>query len=384
MNTPTSGPTPPRPQPPPPGAPPPPGTEPPSRELVAPERYELAGSLFPLSVGRDPCVRLTAGELWWACRTPAGPGTLHLARRGGTLDATGYGPGARWLLDRADAVAGLRDDVSGFLAMARSHPVLAAAWHHRSGLRLPATGRIFQHLVPTILAQKVSGKEAAHAYARLARHFGEQAPGPVDGLLLPADPAVLAGTPYWVLHPFGVERKRADTLRRAAAEATRLDALATRLLPPAPAGDPDAPLAGYLDAPPAGDPDVPPAGGAAVGGESDRARLLAELTARLTAIPGIGAWTAAEVVRLATGDPDVVSVGDWNIPHHVVFALTGAVRAGARDSTPGRLSAADQRMLAELEPFRGQRGRVCELLVRATPGPPRFGPRLELRSFARF
>jgi hypothetical protein len=143
-----------------------------------------------------------------------------------------------------------------------------------------------------------------------------------------------------------------------------LDALADTLLPPDPA--PHAP----------GD----------VESDDAAARLatLTALTARLTAIPGIGPWTTAEVIRLATGDPDVVSVGDWNIPHHVVFALTGAVRAGALDSAPGRLSAADQRMLAELEPFRGQRGRVCQLLTWATPGPPRFGPRIELRSFARF
>ncbi len=321
-----------------------------TRELTPPEHYDLAGTLYPLSIGRDPCARVSARELWWACRTPAGPGTLHLARRSGTLLASGYGPGAEWLLERADAVAGLRDDVADFRPLARGNPVVARVWHERPGLRLPSTGRIFQHLVPTILAQKVSGKEAANSYARLARHFGEAAPGPHEGLLLPPDPAVLAATPYWALHRFGIEQKRADTLRRAAAEAARLDALA---------------LTSSLDAP------------------EDRAGVRG-LTARLTAIPGIGAWTAAEVIRLAVGDPDVVSVGDYNIPHHVVYALTGAVRAGAREGSPGRLSPADQRMLEVLEPFRGHRGRVCQLLTLGTPGPPRFGPRIELRSFARY
>jgi 3-methyladenine DNA glycosylase/8-oxoguanine DNA glycosylase len=318
-----------------------------TRALTPPPHYDLAGSLFPLSIGRDPCARVSRDALLWATRTPDGPATLHLARRGGTLLATGYGAGAEWVLARADALAGLRDDVSGFTQLSRLHPVLARAWHDRPGLRLPASGRIFQHLVPTVLAQKVSGKEAAHSYARVARHFGEPAPGPFEGLLLPPDPAQVAATPYWALHRFGVERKRADALRRVAQEAARLDALAAE-------GDPTDPA------------------------------TTATLTARLVSVPGIGPWTAAEVVRLGVGDPDVVSVGDYNIPHHVVFALTGAVRAGAREGAPGRLSPADQRMLDVLAPFAGQRGRVCQVLTVGTPGPPRFGPRIQLRSFAHY
>jgi 3-methyladenine DNA glycosylase/8-oxoguanine DNA glycosylase len=315
-----------------------------TRELTPPAHYDLAGSLYPLSIGRDPCARVSRDALLWASRTPEGPATLHVVRQGGQLLATGYGAGADWVLDRADALAGLRDDVSGFTELSRAHPVLARAWHDRPGLRLPTTGRIFQHLVPTVLAQKVTGKEAANSYARVARFFGEPAPGPFDGLLLPPDPARVAATSYWALHRFGVEQKRADALRRVAQEATRLDALAA-------SGDPAA---------------------------------TATVTARLVAVPGIGPWTAAEVVRLALGDPDVVSVGDYNIPHHVVFALTGAARAGSRDSAPGRLSPADQRMLEVLAPFAGQRGRVCQVLTVGTPGPPRFGPRIQLRSFAHY
>jgi 3-methyladenine DNA glycosylase/8-oxoguanine DNA glycosylase len=172
----------------------------------------------------------------------------------------------------------------------------------------------------------------------MVRHFGEAAPGPHPGLLLPPDPATVAGTPYWVFHPFGVEAKRADALRRVAAEAPRLEAA------------PDAVSA----------------------------------TARLTAISGIGGWTAAEVVRLAFGDPDAVTIGDYHIPHHVVHALTGAPRAGSRVSRPGEVSPADARMLELLEPFRGQRARVCQLLLATAGGAPRFGPRMPVRSFAHY
>jgi 3-methyladenine DNA glycosylase/8-oxoguanine DNA glycosylase len=310
-----------------------------TRSLRLPEHYEFTGTLGPLSLGRiDPAVRLTATEFWWACRAPTGPATLHLRRLGDVLEATGYGPGAEWVTDQADAIAGLRDDVTGFGSVAALDPFVRRAWHDRPGLRLTRTGRLFTHLLPTILAQKVTGVEAARSYARTLRHFAAPAPGPLDGLLLPPDPAEVAAAAYWVFHPFGVEQKRADALRRVAAQAPRLDSA------------PDA----------------------------------ATATARLTAIPGVGAWTAAEVVRLAYGDPDAVTVGDYHIPHHVVYALTGAPRAGSRDSRPGELSPADTRMLELLEPFRGQRARVCQLLLATSSGPPRRGPRMPLRSFARF
>ena len=310
-----------------------------TRELRLPPRYEFTGTLGALAqFRRDPTIRLSATELWWACRTPAGPATLHLSREGDRLTATGYGPGAEWVVEQADAIAGLRDEVDGFAEVAHRHPVVRQAWHRRSGLRLTRTGRLFAHLVPTILGQKVTGVEAGNAYAKMVRHFGEAAPGPYPHLVLPPDPSAVAGSPYWVFHPFGVEAKRADTLRRAAAHADRLEAAA--------------------DA--------------------------AAATARLTAIAGIGIWTAAEVTRVAYGDPDAVTIGDYHIPHQVVYALTGAPRAGSRESRPGQVSPADARMLELLEPFRGQRARVCQLLMATGATPPRYGPRMPVRSFARF
>jgi 3-methyladenine DNA glycosylase/8-oxoguanine DNA glycosylase len=110
----------------------------------------------------------------------------------------------------------------------------------------------------------------------------------------------------------------------------------------------------------------------------------ATATRLLLAVPGIGMWTAAEVVRVAFGDPDAVTVGDYHLPNHVVYALTGAPRAGRRDAGPGRISSADARMLEVLEPFRPQRARVVQVLLAAGVGAPRFGPRMPVRSFARF
>lgn len=289
--------------------------------------YHLAATLGPIPMGgHDPCARFVDGAFWWAVRTPDGPATLQLCRAGGALEAVGHGPGSGWVLERADAVAGLRDDPSGFADLAGRHPVVARLARAHRGLRLPSTGRVFPRLLRSIFEQKVTGKEAYRAYAATVRHFREPAPGPLPGLLLPPDPAAVAATPYWVFHRFGVEQRRADTLRRAAAVAERLERC----------------------------PDV------------------AEARARLTALPGIGAWTAAEVTRVVYGDPDAVSVGDYHLPHTVAWALAGEARAD------------DARMLELLEPFRGHRARVCALLEAGRMFAPRFGPRMPSRSFAHF
>ena len=298
-----------------------------TRRLRLPEDYDLARTLGGLAVIRhDRTLAAGGAEAWWATRTPDGPGRLHLRRDEAELVASAYGPGAAWLLDRADAVAGLRDDPAGFAAVAGRHAVVRQLARTFRGLRLPATRRVFQHLIPAVLGQKVTGKEAYRAYQAVLRRFGEPAPGPGPNLLVPPEPAVIAGTPYWVFHPFGVEQRRADTLRGAAARAGALEA-------------------------------------AADAGEAVR---------RLTALPGIGPWTAAEVVRLSHGDPDVVSVGDYHLPNQVAYALAGEPRGD------------DARMLELLEPFRGHRGRVCVLIVAAGVRAPRYGPRMPIRSFARF
>jgi 3-methyladenine DNA glycosylase/8-oxoguanine DNA glycosylase len=204
-----------------------------------------------------------------------------------------------------------------------AHPVVRNLQRRHAGLRLPRTRRIFHALVPTILEQKVTGTEAVRAYAALLRSHGEPAPGP-GGLLLPPSPEALAGLPYHAFHPLGVERRRAEVIRRAAARAEWLEA----------------------------------------------AETAEEAGRRLASLSGIGPWSVAEVLRSAFGDPDAVSVGDYHIPSSVAWAL-----AGERRGT-------DERMLELLEPYRGQRGRVQRLLEVGRVTAPRFGPRMAPRSIA--
>jgi 3-methyladenine DNA glycosylase/8-oxoguanine DNA glycosylase len=72
-------------------------------------------------------------------------------------------------------------------------------------------------------------------------------------------------------------------------------------------------------------------------------------------------------MRVALGDPDAVSVGDYHIPSLVAWALAGERKAD------------DARMLELLEPYRGQRGRVQRLLEVSGIYPERHGPRMTPR-----
>jgi len=283
---------------------------------------DLHRTLAPLVHGRgDRTIRLERGGAWLAFRTPNGAASLHLAHREPTVVlARAWGPGAEEALLAAPACIGEGDEPDHLEA---HHPILRRLQRRHPGLRLPRSGRVFHALLPTVLEQKVTGTEAFRSYAALLRAHGEPAPGPSD-LLLPPAPGTLARLPYHAFHPLGVERRRADVIRRAAARATWLEVA------------PDA-------------------------GEASR---------RLMSLPGIGPWTAAEVARSAYGDPDAVSVGDYHVPNMVAWALAGEPRAD------------DARMLELLEPYRGQRGRVQRLLEVGRVSAPRYGPRMAPRTIA--
>lgn len=296
-----------------------------TRRLRLTYPLDLRHTLAPIRRGSsDPTFRWTRNQCWRATRTEDGAATVSIRLVADTVEAEAWGPGAARTLDALPRLLGCEDRPDDFRP---THP-LVARLHRRFGrLRIGRTDAVVEALVPSILEQKVTGLEARRAHRRLVYTYGTPAPGP-PGLHLPPEPAVLARVPYYDMHVLGVERKRADCVRRACAQARRLEGLAT--LP------------------------------------AEDARR------RLTSLPGVGPWTAAEVTAVAMGDPDAVPVGDYHIPSLVTWALAG-VRAGT-----------DDHMLELLAPFAGHRGRVIRLLAAGGLAPPRRGPRLAPRDFARY
>lgn len=286
--------------------------------------------------GSDPALRLGAREVWRASRTPEGPATLRLrVAAGGRLPgqqllAEAWGPGAAWAVGQAPELVGGGDVLDGFDLLARRHPLVWSLHRRHLRLRLPHTRRVYEAMLPTICAQKVTGLEARRSYRGIVRTWGEAAPvatgvAGAPRLWLPPAPEVLARQPSWAFHPLGLERKRAEALLRVAASAARLEEAATM---------------------------------------DDRVAA----RRRLRTVPGVGVWTSAEVALVAFGDADAVSVGDYHLPNVAAWHLAGEARG------------TDRRMLELLEPFRPHRGRVLRLLELAGAA-PRFGPRMPLRAF---
>lgn len=299
------------------------GSAPARRQVPVPDRYELRSTLAPLGLGGwDRCVRFEEPSTCWrATRTPEGSATgryQHLpAERVVSVEA--WGPGAAWLVEHAPDVLGGHDDVDGFAERAGADPVVAQFHRLRTGMRIGRSLAVFEALVPTICAQKVTGLEAKRAWTGIVDRWGEPAPGP-SGLRLPPAPETLAGIGYHELHRLGIERRRAEVIRAAARHATRLETLVDASADAADAG--------------------------------------------LRAVEGIGVWSAAEVRRIALGDADAVSYGDYHLPHMVAWNLLGQRRGS------------DELMAELLAPFAPHQGRVVRLIELCGRPVPRRGPRL--------
>jgi 3-methyladenine DNA glycosylase/8-oxoguanine DNA glycosylase len=288
-------------------------------ETAAP--IDVARSFQPLWRGAaDPTMRRD-GEGWVrASRLAAGLATFRVTAVARGVRVQAWGPAATEILEHAEQLVGATDSLEGFAPTG----LVADLARRAPGLRMVATRTVFQNLLLAVLEQKVPGKDAFASFRGAVRELGEAAPGPFELRATPA-PQVLATLPAFRWRELGVDEKRQHAITFAARRADRLEALA-------------------------------------VGSPREARRYL-------LAMPGIGPWTAAEVVRTALGDPDCVTLGDYHLPSVVSFNLAGEPRGD------------DERMVQLLAPFVGHRARVVALLAALGEPAPRYGPRMTLRPF---
>lgn len=282
-----------------------------------PGHLDVGRTLSLLAYGSgDPAFRRNPDAIWRGVRTPDGPGAVGIAVAAGILSARAWGPGAAWLIGTVPAMCGFDDDVSQFHP---EHELIAQLYRQHPGVRFPRTGLVLESLVPAILSQKITGKEAFGSWRQLVRRFGERAPegAPAD-LFVPPTALQIARLEDWQWHEMGVDRAHRATIRRVSTIAPSIERLNSR---------------------------------------SSAAAMTA-----LQSIRGVGLWTASEVAQRAFGDPDAPSFGDYHVPGHVGLALVGH---------PGD----DEQMAKLLEPFRPHRGRVVRLIELGFPRPERHGPR---------
>ena len=289
------------------------------RTLRPSARLRLAATMRLLELGSgDPGTRFGETHVRAAFRSVGGDVAFRLDATDGRIGLEAWGPGAEWLAEHLESFVGLTDDPD---ALVPHHEIVRRRHLRNRGLRIAASGAVFDSIVHWVVHQKVTGKGAARSMRDLVRAHGEPAPGPL-GLRLGPSAAKLAGLAYEDFHPLGIERKRAEVLRTVGRVASRLEEIVSM--------SPD------------------------------------QASQRLQAVPGIGPWTAANVIGTVLGDPDAVQVGDYHIPNSVCWALAGEPRG------------TDERMLELLEPYRGQRRRVALLLKGI--GAPKYGPRSPVRN----
>lgn len=285
--------------------------------VLLPFSLDLTRTLAVFRYGTaDPAYRAVPGGIWRALGTPAGPASVYSEVRRGELLVRAWGPGGDWALEHAGMLHGLRDDPAGFVP---EQPLLRELTHRFRGVRFARTDLVLESLVPAVLSQKITGKEAFASWRQLLMKYGARAPGPTPTpMRVPPPASVLRQLTDADWHRLGVDHAHRSTLRRVVVRATSVEALSA---------------------------------------------LTAEDAATaLQSIRGIGIWTAAEVAQRAWGSADHPSFGDYHVPSSVGVALVGE-------------PVDDEGMARLLEQYRPHRGRVVRLIELAGIGKPRRGPR---------
>jgi len=251
--------------------------------------------------------------------TPAGLATMAVSPVTGGVQAEAWGSGGNLLLDRLPKMLGLDDPGWNGPVPSPLRDLDAGS----RGLRLGASGVMYETAVKTVLGQLVTTRESKTSFRKLMAGLGSEGLGPYPSVSAFPEPGVIATMGYEDLHSHGVERKRASILVEVSRRAKRMEEA--------------------LEMP------------------------KADAWRRLLAVDGVGPWTAATLMGSVYGDRDAVIVGDYHLPNSVTWALAGEPRGD------------DDRMLELLEPFRPYRRRVTVMIKQAGIHAPKYGPRTAVR-----
>lgn len=276
--------------------------------------YSVRHSLPGNGASIDHSYRSRPESVSFAARTPAGSVSVRARVVDRDLSLELWGDGSDWMARRGPQLAGQHDDPR---TVHFDHQRLDEVNRRNPGLRHGAHGCVVDNLLARVVGQRVLALEAGRSWIALCRELGDPAPGPL-GLQLAPDHERVANTPTWWFHQHGIERSRARILVTVARNAERLEEVVDLPLPQA--------------------------------------------YARMRAVPGLGPWTVNGIARTALGDPDAITVGDYWISHTVCSFFTGRARGS------------DEEMLALVERWEGQRGRVERLIHLSGHRIQRFGP----------
>jgi AraC family transcriptional regulator of adaptative response / DNA-3-methyladenine glycosylase II len=225
--------------------------------------------------GRDPespCERVDGRRLFKALMTPDGPAVLEMALEGDgawcrTHTTSRLSPDSMALLHRASLrMLGLTSDVASFEARSRQDAKIASLVASRKGLRVPLIATNFDALCWAIVGQQINVKFAASLRREILDLAGIPAEG---GMRAHPDPARVADLDHSVLAARRFSRQKIDYLTGAAREAAE----------------------GRLEI------------------EQLTAGSARAAERKLTAIRGVGTWTARYVL-LRGGFGDSAPVGD--------------------------------------------------------------------------
>lgn len=170
--------------------------------------------------------------------------------------------------DQLARMLGIAQDLAPFYALAQSDPALPPLLRQFRGLHLPSTETLFEALIFAVLGQQISASVARMMRMRLVQSYGAQMP--FDGEIYHAFPrpeAILESSPD-ELRSLKLTQRKAEYIHGIAAATLK----------------PDWP-----------DPDELPD---------------AEIVRRLTALRGIGHWTAQWALLRGLARPDALPLGD--------------------------------------------------------------------------